>query len=378
VQQFVSAWVTEVRARGYLAGVYGSAASTIRDVAPLLMTAGTGAPDAVWIASWDGRQSVFGDRFVDDALWAAHQRLHQFTGGHRETYGGVTLNIDSSVVDGPAVAPTVAAPAAPAAGGTAASSDGRAVATWLAGAVPAGGLLTVSHSKLSTAAGGFAAGGDVFRLAVTQAGAPLPRLAAPVTVHLGVPAAGLRLVSSPDGSAWTPLPAGSSSVEPDGTVDVTTATPALYGLLRDVAGPTPPVLAAARIVRGTLTLRWRPSTDNAGVVAGYRITRDGDVLATVPGTAARAAVRAAAASFGVVAVDAAGNASAASVPVTVTRAPRPAGVPRAIPRYAFALLDWLRSGRAGARPAAPRAVPAWFWRWAGWRLHPLTLAGPAP
>jgi hypothetical protein len=32
-------------------------------------------------------------------LWARSQRIRQYTGGHDETWGGVTLNIDSNVVD---------------------------------------------------------------------------------------------------------------------------------------------------------------------------------------------------------------------------------------------------------------------------------------
>jgi hypothetical protein len=34
-------------------------------------------------------------------MWANHQRVHQYTGGHNESYGGVTINIDSNAVDGP-------------------------------------------------------------------------------------------------------------------------------------------------------------------------------------------------------------------------------------------------------------------------------------
>jgi hypothetical protein len=106
VQAFVSGWVTELRAQGYVAGVYGSAASTIRD----LQSLGPAIPDDVWIANWNGQASVFGDPYFSDALWTSHQRLHQYTGGHRETYGGVTINIDSSYVDGAVVAATGTAP----------------------------------------------------------------------------------------------------------------------------------------------------------------------------------------------------------------------------------------------------------------------------
>ena len=97
VQTFVAAWVGEVRAKGFVAGVYGSAASTIRDISTL----GSSLPDAAWIANWNGVEGVFGDPHVSDSIWSNHQRVHQYKGGHKETWGGVTINIDSNYVDGP-------------------------------------------------------------------------------------------------------------------------------------------------------------------------------------------------------------------------------------------------------------------------------------
>ena len=38
-----------------------------------------------------------------DSLWTNHQRVHQYKGGHNETWGGVTINIDSNFVDGAVV-----------------------------------------------------------------------------------------------------------------------------------------------------------------------------------------------------------------------------------------------------------------------------------
>ena len=91
------AWVDELHALGYLAGVYGSAASTIRDLQALAATGS--APDDVWIADWNGQETVFGNPYVSDTLWTNHQRLHQYRGGHHETWGGVTIDVDSSYVD---------------------------------------------------------------------------------------------------------------------------------------------------------------------------------------------------------------------------------------------------------------------------------------
>ena len=62
-------------------------------------------PQAIWIAAWNDTPNIYG--FGDppcplpDALWNNHQRVHQYRGAHDETWGGVTINIDSNAVDGP-------------------------------------------------------------------------------------------------------------------------------------------------------------------------------------------------------------------------------------------------------------------------------------
>ncbi|TDB70012.1 cellulose binding domain-containing protein, partial [Micromonospora sp. KC723] len=75
-----------------------------------------------------------------------------------------------------------------------------------------------------------------------------------------------------------------------------------------------------------LTLTWAPATDNVGVT-GYRVYRAGNVLvgSTTGTTLAVTGLTAATTyTFTVVAVDAAGNLSPASPPVTVTTADPPA------------------------------------------------------
>ena len=115
VQSFVTGWVNELRADGFVPGVYGSAASTVKDVSTL----GTAMPDAIWIANWNGVESVFGDPYVSDSLWANHQRVHQYRGGHKETWGGVAINIDNNYVDGAVVTADARAAAASASAGPA-------------------------------------------------------------------------------------------------------------------------------------------------------------------------------------------------------------------------------------------------------------------
>jgi hypothetical protein len=99
VLTFLSAWTTKLHSLGYVSAVYSSSSSGIADLAA---AAGSGAaePDALWVANWNGRQDTV-DPNLPSNLWAQHQRLHQYRGGHDETYGGVTINIDNNYLDGP-------------------------------------------------------------------------------------------------------------------------------------------------------------------------------------------------------------------------------------------------------------------------------------
>jgi hypothetical protein len=102
VRKFLAAWTTTLHADGYLSGVYSSAASGISDLVAGQHTSFV-EPDDVWIANWNNTRST-SDPYTPSAFWAAHQRIHQYSGGQDVTYGGVTINIDGDYVDG-AVAP---------------------------------------------------------------------------------------------------------------------------------------------------------------------------------------------------------------------------------------------------------------------------------
>jgi len=103
VDAFLRSWTAELHRRGYLSGLYSSAASGIRDQAAMTGRPGYTVPDDVWIADWNGVAGVFGDPYVGDGYWSNHQRLHQYQGDHLETYGGVTIDIDSDYDDGAVV-----------------------------------------------------------------------------------------------------------------------------------------------------------------------------------------------------------------------------------------------------------------------------------
>lgn len=98
---FLAAWTNKLHALGYESGVYSSSASGIADLGSQWGT-GYAVPDQLWIANWNGAQNTL-DPEVPAGAWTPHRRIHQYRGGHNETYGGVSINIDNDYVDGATV-----------------------------------------------------------------------------------------------------------------------------------------------------------------------------------------------------------------------------------------------------------------------------------
>jgi len=98
---FLAAWTSRLHALGYTSGVYSSSSSGIADLAKQI---GSGylLPDDIWAANWNGAKNTF-DPYLPASAWAFHQRIHQYRGGHNESYGLVTINIDNNYVDGATV-----------------------------------------------------------------------------------------------------------------------------------------------------------------------------------------------------------------------------------------------------------------------------------
>jgi chitodextrinase len=94
----------------------------------------------------------------------------------------------------------------------------------------------------------------------------------------------------------------------------------------DSTPPTAPDLAATVTSTSKITLNWSGATDNVGVT-GYRVFRDGVQIAEVPDTsyADTTVTPDTSYSYEVVAIDAAGNVSPASAPVTASTTGAPDG-----------------------------------------------------
>jgi hypothetical protein len=166
VTAFLAGWTTALHASGYQSGVYSSGDSGIRDLAARFGT-GYPEPDDLWIARWNGVKST-ADPSVPSTAWASHQRLHQYSGGVNQTFGGVTLNIDGDYLDGataaagsgvvtPSVAAAPSLSVAPAPDGSVnlypSWSGATGVSSWqvLAGSSP--GSLGPAASPVPTGAG---------------------------------------------------------------------------------------------------------------------------------------------------------------------------------------------------------------------------------
>jgi hypothetical protein len=99
VRSFLAGWTSELHARGFRSGLYGNFNAAIAAEAGAVWR-GELPVDGVWFAWWTGTPQLTGVPGLPDTSWDQHQRVHQWAGDHKETWGGVTLEIDSNLVDG--------------------------------------------------------------------------------------------------------------------------------------------------------------------------------------------------------------------------------------------------------------------------------------
>ncbi|MEA4811770.1 MAG: DUF1906 domain-containing protein [Anaerolineaceae bacterium] len=119
VRSFFEGWNARLHQMGAVSGVYGASChywSTNKPPQNLSNLVGLNNPlDAVWVAKYietpyyyNSTVGVWGiASCFPDSLWNQNQRLRQYTGGHNETWGGYTINIDSNVLLGPVAYPAI-------------------------------------------------------------------------------------------------------------------------------------------------------------------------------------------------------------------------------------------------------------------------------
>ncbi len=98
--RFLHAWTRALHDLGFKSGVYSSAGSGIKMLDDARMTRGNRItlPDYIWIARWDGVADT-STSYISEDGWRPGGRLKQYQGGHNETWGGVTINIDRNFLD---------------------------------------------------------------------------------------------------------------------------------------------------------------------------------------------------------------------------------------------------------------------------------------
>jgi len=97
-KSFMKGWADQLAlAPAQKSGTYGSACSSYIDD----FASDGNPPDFIWPADWGNGMSTSTVSCVSSSHWTSNQRHKQYAGGHNETYGGVTLNIDTDCANGP-------------------------------------------------------------------------------------------------------------------------------------------------------------------------------------------------------------------------------------------------------------------------------------
>jgi len=98
VLAFMSAWTAKLHDLSYFSGFYSSLGSGVADQVANYAAPGYVRPDYLDFARWD-KVDTLTDAAIPAGYWSPHRRMKQYAGDHLETWGGVTINIDSNRVD---------------------------------------------------------------------------------------------------------------------------------------------------------------------------------------------------------------------------------------------------------------------------------------
>lgn len=103
VSAFLEGWTNQLHARSNYSGVYGTSCG----LGKLDLSNNKNVPDDIWLAYWlipfqyRSNASVYGLYCYSDSVFTNHQRIHQYSGEHNETWSGVTVGaLDNNVIDG--------------------------------------------------------------------------------------------------------------------------------------------------------------------------------------------------------------------------------------------------------------------------------------
>ncbi|HEV7400596.1 MAG TPA: DUF1906 domain-containing protein [Solirubrobacterales bacterium] len=149
---FLSAWTTQLHALGYVSGAYSSGASGILDLGRAIGGSYL-LPDDVWSANWNGAQNTL-ESYLPSTAWASHQRIHQYRGGHNETYGLMSINLDNNYVEGATVGAGVSKPELPPLTVGHIKPEAGTVSVWVRCGWPSGGeacpgqIILRTHAKV--------------------------------------------------------------------------------------------------------------------------------------------------------------------------------------------------------------------------------------
>jgi hypothetical protein len=100
VLTFLDAWTRQLKAVGYISGVYSSASAAITDLQSSTTIAGhpLAEPQAIWFALWDNGNSMTGAPYMTTAVWPVASRSKQYAGNRTVKVGGISLSIDADWV----------------------------------------------------------------------------------------------------------------------------------------------------------------------------------------------------------------------------------------------------------------------------------------
>ena len=97
---FLDAWTRQLRADGYVSGVYSSADAAIIDLQTTTAIGGhaLAEPQAIWFALWDNASDLTGAPYMTSAVWPVASRSKQYAGNRVVKVGGISLDIDADWV----------------------------------------------------------------------------------------------------------------------------------------------------------------------------------------------------------------------------------------------------------------------------------------